>query len=604
MVPPEQAFLSVKSAQALRKRAEEYAGEKTVQSLENHKNVSPEEALSLLHELRVHQIELEMQNEELRRTQEELEASRTRYIDLYDHAPVGYCTLGEKEVILKANLTAATLLGVPRDELVKKPMTLFIFLADQHIYYQHCKNLFKTGARQVSELRMVKKDKTTFWARLESTMAKHSGGASPAGEVRELPTSRVVIIDITGRKQAEAERLKLEQQMQQTQKLESLGILAGGIAHDFNNLMGGIFGYIDLANEESDNRKVTMYLSKAMNTIDRARGLTAQLLTFAKGGAPVQKITPLFPFVQETANFALCGSNVSCCFDIAENLLSCNIDKNQISQIIDNIVINAQQAMPGGGAITISAKNIVLEIHEHFTLAPGDYVKISISDSGIGIPKEIVPRIFDPFYSTKTKGHGLGLTTCYSIINRHGGAIDVESEQGKGSTFHIYLPASKKSGIVNAPSVVRHTGSGTIIVMDDEEVMRDSIRKMLEKLGYSVECKNNGKEVVEFFLNVTKNKHDISGLILDLTVPGGMGGKEAIAEIRKLNAKIPVFVTSGYADDPIIKNPAEYGFTASICKPFRKFELAEMFEKHLNPGHKARKTPSSPPKASKKMPRG
>jgi len=381
-----------------------------------------------------------------------------------------------------------------------------------------------------------------------------------------------------------SERKRMEAALHNVQKLESLGLLAGGIAHDFNNLMGGIFGYIDMASEESKQEKVTTYLSKAMNTIDRARALTQQLLTFAKGGAPIQEIGHLFPFVEETAKFALSGANVSCNLDVPQDLWACYFDKNQIGQVIDNLIINAQQAMPVGGAIELTARNITLAVKEHPLLANGNYVKISVKDSGVGIPKELISKIFDPFFTTKAMGHGLGLATCYSIINRHGGCIDVDSEQGKGSSFHVYLPASMESASSDKKKLVKtHKGSGTFLIMDDEEVMRDAIGEMLEDLGYSVIRKENGREAIDFFASETKANRNIAGMIFDLTVPGGMGGKAAIEEIRKTNTAIPAFVASGYADDPVMKKPAEHGFTASICKPFRKVELSEMLNKYLKP---------------------
>jgi PAS domain S-box-containing protein len=389
------------------------------------------------------------------------------------------------------------------------------------------------------------------------------------------------MVDVTARKQTECEHKNYEQQLQQAQKLESLGALAGGIAHDFNNLMGGIFGYIDMAREESRNDKVSRYLGKAMSTIERARGLTQQLLTFSRGGDPVQMIAALFPFVQETALFALNGSNVTCRFDVPEDLWPCNYDKNQIAQVIDNIVLNAQQAMPQGGAIDIMAGNISFIDKEHPALAAGKYVKLSIQDSGMGIPEEILPRIFDPFFTTKAKGHGLGLATCHSIIKKHGGCIEVESEHGKGSAFHLYLPVSAENTAVSEEKAARHKGSGTILLMDDEEVILETIGRMLEALGYTVVCKKEGHEALHFFIEETVEGRSLAGMILDLTVPGGMGGKSVVTEIRRLNASIPVFVLSGYADDPIMKNPTDYGFTASICKPFRKVELEEMLEKYM-----------------------
>ncbi len=378
------------------------------------------------------------------------------------------------------------------------------------------------------------------------------------------------------------EKRKIQNAIQRTSKLESLGILAGGIAHDFNNLLGGIYNYTDLANRISSNHEVSNYLDKTMNTIDRARNLTGQLLTFAKGGAPVCKVQPLFPFIQEATQFALSGTNITCIFDNPKDLWPCNFDKNQIGQVIDNLVINAQQAMPIGGAIELTAQNIILTKNEHSALGEGNYIKLSIKDSGIGIPHELLNRIFDPFFSTKTKGHGLGLATCYSIIARHNGCIDVLSEQGKGSTFIMYLPASIDTISASVEiSNYEHKGKGTIVVMDDEEIIRESLSGILESLGYSVVCKENGNETIDFFIEATEKNIKIKGMILDLTIPGGLGGKEVIAEIRKINKEIPVFVSSGYAGDPVIANPAEYGFTASICKPFSYAELIEMLNKHL-----------------------
>lgn len=223
--------------------------------------------------------------------------------------------------------------------------------------------------------------------------------------------------DISARKQAEEEHSRFEQQLQINARLESLGVLAGGIAHDFNNLMGGMFGYIDLAREATSEKNVAQYLSKAMSTIDRARALTLQLLTFAKGGDPVKKVGTLFPFVEETARFALSGSSVACTFKIAPDLWSSNFDKHQIGQVIDNLIINAQQAMPAGGTIELAACNIVYSTREHPLLSQGKYVRISIKDTGIGIPSELLSRIFEPFFTTKSKGHGLGLASCFQFLN-------------------------------------------------------------------------------------------------------------------------------------------------------------------------------------------
>jgi PAS domain S-box-containing protein len=385
-----------------------------------------------------------------------------------------------------------------------------------------------------------------------------------------------MISDITKRK-------KTESLLMNAQKLESLGVLAGGIAHDFNNLLGGIFGYIDLAAKSTKERTTSDYLGKAQSAIDRARGLTRQLLTFAKGGVPIKKLDTLAPLLRECVQFALSGSRVSCDFRIPENLWLCEFDKNQIEQVIDNLVINAQQAMPEGGTIEISAENITLGEKAHLKPPAGNYVKLSIKDHGIGMPKEILEKIFDPFFTTKSKGHGLGLSTCYSVVNRHGGCIEVESEPGKGSTFTVHLPASPGMTLTDDTSAAAtHRGTGTILVMDDEEVLREAITGMLGYFGYSVVCARNGREAVDLFSAETRANRKIAAMILDLTVPGGPGGKEAAAEVRKIDRTIPIFVASGYANDPVMADPGKYGFTASIPKPFSILELSDLLNRHLH----------------------
>jgi len=378
-----------------------------------------------------------------------------------------------------------------------------------------------------------------------------------------------------------SEKQKLEDSLQKTQKLESLGVLAGGIAHDFNNILSAIFGFTELAIMKTSESAVSTYLNKSLKNTERARALTQQLLTFAKGGIPVKKVAQLFPFVQETVQFALSGSSVSSKFQIQDNLWACDLDKNQIGQVIDNLTINAQQAMPSGGTIKVSAQNISLSEKEHPPLMAGNYVKLSIKDQGIGIPKEFLPRIFDPYYTTKPKGHGLGLATCYSIINRHDGIIDVESESGKGSTFNIYLPATIDTISTRDEKLAKqHSGSGTFLIMDDEKAILDMMKKMLESFGYNVVVKTNGAEAIDFFAAEFKANRKIAGMIFDITVPGGMGGKEAVKEIRKMCSDTPVFVASGYSEDPIISNPEEYGFNGSIRKPFMLADLSDMLEKH------------------------
>jgi len=379
------------------------------------------------------------------------------------------------------------------------------------------------------------------------------------------------------------ERRKIEELIHNKQKLESLGLIAGSIAHNFNNLMGGIFGYIDMSIDASKDVTVTRYLSKAVSSLDRVKVLTAQLLTFSKGGGPKQKNTPLIPFVRETVQITLCRLNLPCKFEIANDLLPCSIDKVQMAQVFDNIIINAQEAMPTGGSIDLTVKNVILKNNDHPTLVEGNYAKISIRDYGIGIQKENLSKIFNPFYTTKIMGHGLGLATCNSIVTRHGGAIEVESEPGNGSTFHIYLPSISNTVMSHTikSEIKNLETSGRFLIMDDEEAIRETTSEMLESLGYSAVCKENGRDTIDFYVAETKENHGFAGIIMDLTIPYGMGGKATVSEIRKLNTEIPIFVASGYSDDPVMTNPAAYGFTTSICKPFRKKELAKMLEKYI-----------------------
>ena len=378
------------------------------------------------------------------------------------------------------------------------------------------------------------------------------------------------------------ERRQIEEALMNTQKLESLGALAGGIAHDFNNLLSGIFGFIDIAAAITTEEKVGQYLTKTLGTLERARALTGQLLTFAKGGAPNKKLQRLPEFIEATATFALSGSSVSCRFNIPTDLWECEFDENQIGQVIDNIVINAQHAMPTGGKIEIVAQNQHIAHNAHPSLEEGNYVQIAIRDEGIGIPESILSKIFDPFFSTKTRGHGLGLAMCHSIITRHGGHIGVQSEPGIGSTFTFYLPAESE---LTAPEsdlpVAVHRGSGDILLMDDEAVIRDTIDAMLSDMGYSVHCVRSSDAAIEAFINKHQSQSPFCALIFDLTIPGEPGGKETIVEIRRVDKDTPAFVLSGYADDPVMANPANYGFTASIRKPFRRAELAKLLNKYI-----------------------
>jgi CheY-like chemotaxis protein len=313
----------------------------------------------------------------------------------------------------------------------------------------------------------------------------------------------------------------------------------------------------------------------------RARALTQQLLTFAKGGVPIKRVQPLFPFARMAVEFALSGSNVACRFDVAPSLWSCDFDEHQIGQVVDNIVINAIQAMPQGGCLEVSAENLVVRENESPSLLPGNYVRISFADQGPGIPSANSSRIFDPFFTTKAGGSGLGLSTCYSILRQHAGTISVESEPGQGSTFHVWLPASEGAISRNRRSGEHpQPGSGTLLIMDDDHEIRTATRRLLEHLGYSCRTVQNGEEALRKYRRFKEEGGQWRAIICDLTIPGGMSGKGFVSELRKIDQEVPIIVSSGYAEDPVLADPNRYGFNDSLPKPYTPLQLAQVLERN------------------------
>jgi PAS domain S-box-containing protein len=502
---------------------------------------------------------------DLARAEEALRASEEQFRAVSENAFNAVCIVNEAGKFVWVNEAMARLGGYSREQILKAD-SFAVFLAEESkesVLSNFMKFVRGEPYEGHYEFCVIRADgEKRTWEKFMSHITDRLGR-------RNLVIN---MMDIT-------ERKRMEEALRNTQRLESLAVLAGGIAHDFNNLLGGIFGYMDMAHDASTEEKVRTFLAKGVKSMNRARDLTRQLLTFAKGGEPVRKQAALFPFLQETVLFALSGSNITSCFDVAKDLSCCNYDSNQIGQVIDNLIINAKQAMPQGGQITVTASNVSFRDLEHPPLLPGQYVRLSVRDTGVGIPKELQARIFDPFFTTKEKGHGLGLAICYSIIKRHGGLIEVESEPGKGTAFHVFLPATGVTVSVETEKKRQYpAGNGTVIVMDDEEFMRVTIADMLQSLGYDPICFKNGENVVEYL----KSGGKPAGMILDLTIPGAMGGREAIVEIRKLCPELPIYVSSGYAQDQVMMSPARSGFTASICKPFTKSELAELFARHAS----------------------
>ncbi|MEI8254461.1 MAG: PAS domain S-box protein [Deltaproteobacteria bacterium] len=375
--------------------------------------------------------------------------------------------------------------------------------------------------------------------------------------------------DVTDRRRADIERSAIEARLLHAQKLEALGVLAGGIAHDFNNLLAGLFGYIELAHADSPpGSTAAQCLESATQVFARAKSLTQQLLTFAKGGTPHVKATPFERLLRENVNFALSGSAVAARFELDPDIGSCLCDPDQMGQVIDNLTINAKQAMPGGGVLTVRVRMRHVSAGEHPGLAAGNWLEASFIDRGPGIPKELQARIFEPFFTTKSQGSGLGLATSYSILRRHKGLLEVESEPGNGSTFRLFLPAASPDALAIEQPRPSLAFRGRVLVMDDEEALRDVLRAMLAHLGCDATLAADAGSANGALAKAVAEGRPYALLILDLTIPGGPGGKDLLADLRRRGDATPAMAISGYSDDPVMAHPEQFGFAAALAKPF------------------------------------
>ena len=550
---------------------------------------SPENILATLHDLRVHQIELDMQNEELRRTQAALGAERERYVDLYDQAPVGYCTVSDQDLLIEANLSVATLLGVARDALIKQPISRFIFKEDQDIYYLFRRQRFGAGKSQACELRMVTIDGTAFWAHLQATVVQDEGNA---------PVCHLVMTDITERKQAETEREKLEEQLRASQKMEAIGNLAGGIAHDFNNLLSVILCCTDFAmagvREDDRTRDELLEVKKAG---ERAVALTRQLLAFSRK----QVLQPVvLDLNQITAGVEkmlrrILGEDIDYVQVLAPDLGAVRADPGQIEQVLMNLVVNARDAMPTGGKLTIETSNVDLDEEyaaRHVAVKSGPYVRFAVSDTGCGMDTATQARIFEPFFTTKEKGKGtgLGLSTVYGIVAQSGGTIWVCSEPGQGTTFKIYLPreisakmtvtATRLAAVQTPP-----TGTETILVVEDEEAILNIAKRILREAGYTVLTAASPDDAL---MACKAQQGKIHLLLTDVVMPQ-MGGRVLAETLVVARPGIKVLYMSGYTDDAIVHHGTLDPGTHFIAKPFSAADLTRKVRKVLdsdiaNPG--------------------
>ena len=570
------------AGQALRKRAEALAGERAGEMPEDLEAPPLEVAQRALHELRVHQIELEMQNEELRRTQEELEVSRMRYFDLYDLAPVGYFTLNEKGLILEANLTAAKLLGVARGALVKQPLSRFILPADQDIHYLHRKQLLATGAPQSWELRLLRKDAGPFWAQVEATTAPGVDGAR---------VCRVVVSDITERKLEAEKRAKVETQYRQLQKAEGLGRMAGAIAHHFNNHLAAVMGNLELAIGDlprgagPDER-----LTDALHAAREAAEVSKLMLTYLGQTQARHEPLDLSEICRRSVRLLRAAMPIDRALDATLPFLGPGISANatEVQQILTNLVTNAWEAGGDGrSAVHLNVKTVSpaeIPAGRRFPLdwLPRDeaYACLEVMDRGSGIAEKDIEKIFDPFFSSKYAGRGLGLSVVLGIVRAHGGAVTVETELGRGSTFRIFLPVSNAevaSQPNETPKSSKVAWGGTVLLVEDEPIVRKLGQSALTSLGFAVLLAGDGVEAMEVF---RQHKDEVRCVVCDVTMPR-MDGWETLAALRRLAPGLPFVLASGYDKAHVMAGDHPELPEAFLSKPYRLHELGDAIRSAL-----------------------
>lgn len=497
---------------------------------------------------------------ERRRTEDALREAEAKYSTVVEQARDGVLII-QNGAIIFANGAILDMLGGPGDEIAGRSFLEILSPEYRETACEiHSKRFKGDRVPEVYEAKIIRKDGAAIDVEISERLIQYQGKPAFLGCVR----------DISERKELEAERLRAS-------KLESLGLLAGGIGHDFNNILTGILGSTTLAKMYAKpGESIYARLEDVERASLQARDLTQQLLTVARGGVPIKRITSIAKVIQESCRFALRGSRTICNYVVSEDLWPVEADEGQIRQVISNIIINADQAMPGGGVIAVKAENVAAA-PEGFGLEAGYYLKISITDQGAGIPKEDLPKVFDPYFTTKPTGTGLGLATAYSIVKNHGGHIGVNSEVGIGTTVFFYLPASPERPLPpEKPSREIMPGKGRILLMDDEETVRRITGEILVHIGYEVEYARDGDEAIKLYQEAGNAGRPFDAVILDMTVPGGKGGKEAIKNLLEADPSARVIISSGYANDPIMITFEEYGFKGAIAKPYEAVELSRV----------------------------
>lgn len=548
--------------------SEDMERRKAEEELKRHREHLEELVDNRTEELKEANTKLQQEISERRKLQELLSLGKKEWEETFDVISDAIMIIDKDFTVIRVNKAATHMLGLSFREIIGQKCHRLYHGADACI--EGCASclVLKTGKPSSIE---------TFEPHLDKYLEIKA--IPQVDENNEVIKLVHVIRDITMRKKMEAEVLK-------TQKLESIGILAGGIAHDFNNLLQVILGNISLAKMLTDPKEKTFHLLDEVDKAsEQAKELSHRLLTFSKGGDPVRRIASVKNLITESISLCLSGSNVDCEVSLPEDLDLIEVDKGQMNQVFNNLLINAKEAMPDGGTVEISASNVRITGNDNLPLKEGNYVKIVVADHGAGIPEKHLSRIFDPYFSTKDrgsdKGMGLGLAICHSIIAKHGGHIGVESEVGGGTSIYVYLPSSLKSIVEEETEkdVGLFAGRGRVLLMDDDERVRRITGAILQQLGYDVEFARNGEEAIERYRREKESGERFDAVILDLTVQGGIGGEVALRELHKIDPEVKAVISSGYIDHPVIKNFRAYGFLGAIAKPYTIEKLIALLEK-------------------------
>ncbi len=491
-----------------------------------------------------------------------LQESEMRYRDLFENAHDIIQIVRPDGKLLYVNDSWRQTFGYGEEEI--EALSIFDIISPDS--QGHCQEMFG---------KVISEEKThyinTVFADKKGNQVLIEGNAICKFVEGKPLYSQCIFRDVT-------EKKKMEEELIKAQKLESVGVFAGGIAHDFNNLLQAIIGNISLAKMHiTPQNKAYERLVRTEKASMLAKNLTQQLLTFSKGGEPVKTVTAISEILKEATSFSLRGSKAKCEYQLTNDLWSVEVDKGQLSQVAQNLAINANQAMPDGGILTIKAINISITEHDVYNLPGGNYIKITFQDQGSGISKENIAKIFDPYFSSKKTGSGLGLAISYSIINNHSGLITVDSEPGQGATFTIYLPASEKNVVPGQGAAqqqpIQH--KGRLLLLDDEDIVLEVLGEMLNFLGCETDAVLNGRGAVDLYQKALKGESPYAGVIMDLTIPGGMGGKETLSRLQEIDPEVKAIVSSGYASDPIMANFKEHGFCGVVPKPYKLEDLSQ-----------------------------